>query len=214
MVVNCYVTLVNFEESYKCFSEKIRDDIFNHFWEDSKIIEDIEISEGDDNRDISIKNILTDKYIILLSIIDLDRFIYSVENENNIICDLSDGKNKVICDLVLERKENIKYTDMYILDNLEMDYTFLRISTLSKLSLSLFTDYPDKFNWDRISFLDLPEYFIEENIDRISWTNIDYGNLSVGLFVKYYGRLRIPKVMYDMLPLDIRRELEIIKILD
>lgn len=166
-----------------------------------------------DNRDIEIDNILSDQYVINLDISDIDQFINLVENDKFIKCDLNDYSNTLILNAVLERKENIKYTYEYILNNIEGDFKFLNLSTLSKLPHNLFTEYPDKFDWEKISYLSLSENFIEENIDNINFSNLDYTDMSDSFFVKYSNKLTIPEFVFNSLPIMVRREIELNKIL-
>lgn len=166
-----------------------------------------------DNRDIEIDNILSDQYVINLDISDIDQFINLVENDKFIKCDLNDYSNTLILNAVLERKENIKYTYEYILNNIEGDFKFLNLSTLSKLPHNLFTEYPDKFDWEKISYLSLSENFIEENIDNINFSNLDYTDVSDSFFVKYSNKLTIPEFVFNSLPIMVRREIELNKIL-
>lgn len=166
-----------------------------------------------DNRDIEIDNILSDQYVINLDISDIDQFINLVENDKFIKCDLNDYSNTLILNAVLERKENIKYTYEYILNNIEGDFKFLNLSTLSKLPHNLFTEYPDKFDWEKISYLSLSENFIEENIDNINFSNLDYTDVSVSFLVKYSNKLTIPEFVFNSLPIMVRREIELNKIL-
>ena len=210
--IKCLVESIDFEK----FSDFFVDDDggFIKFGKGSTIHEHIEIESTDDNRDIEIKKALTDNYEVKLDHDDVSLFVELVENEKCIICDLTLDRNKPILQYVQEIKEKKKYTESYILDNIEKDYKFLRMTTLSNLPHKLFTDYPDKFNWDRISFLDLPMTFIDKNHDNINWGNIDYESLSTQMFAKYYNKLKIPKVVHNLLPLELKGELEINKALD
>tara|TARA_R110000772_G_scaffold47250_1_gene108102 strand:+ start:3402 stop:4046 length:645 start_codon:yes stop_codon:yes gene_type:complete len=213
MRIECFVKSINFEKFSEIFKDDSDDDKIK-FGQDSYVIVEIEKKKDDDDRDTEIKKLLSNDYKIQLDPCDINLFVDLVENKKCIICDLNDDRNQKVFQYAQEIKENDKYTESYILDNLDKDYKFLKISTLSKLPHKLFQDYPDKFNWDRISYLNLPMNFLDENCDNINWSLIDYEELSIPMFGKHYNRLTIPKVIYDMLPLEIKRELEINKVLD
>lgn len=104
----------------------------------------------DDQRENEIESLLTDDYLIYLSYSDMEDFINMVENDT-VICDLNQEDAKYLIQYFDYTRKKEKYTEEYILQNLDKDYHLLDIRILDSLPLSLFENHPDKFNWDRIS---------------------------------------------------------------
>jgi hypothetical protein len=144
-----------------------------------------------DNRDVSIDCILTDRYKIYLSDNDYKHFFELVDS-GDIICDINLDINRKIVGIRNEWEEIQKYTEEYILDNLDQDYKFLRIKTLDNLPQSLFEEHPDLFNWDNISWLKLTIDFMKRNKDRLNWkilTPLIYDNPEFEKYLIMEGKL-------------------------
>jgi hypothetical protein len=95
--------------------------------------------------------------------------------------------------------------DLFFLENINEDYSMLRLRALSKLSLNIFELHPDKFNWMNISLLDLPETFIEANIDRLNMKIISTKTLSSDFITKHHKELTLHSLLLtNKLPREVK----------
>ena len=206
---------------YDKFYEKVYGNNNNRIFNSSLIfpyIEDLEENDSpseNDDRDIDILGLLTDDYNIKLNIDDISEFVNMVENDNSITCDLTEDKesNKFIEHNLSQKKEKEKYTESYIISNLDIDYKFLSHMTLSILPHYLFEMYSDKFNWNRISFLDLPIGFIERNKELLDWEILSI-NIDEMYYEKFYDYLIIPNLIEMNMSQDIMRDWKIDNLLN
>lgn len=216
---NTHLIKVHIDQvDYEKFSEYLIDDDswrLNVFSNKSFILEDRD-KNGDDSiediREDNIESLLNDKFVVLLDHSDLSTFIDVVENEDCIKCDLTKDNNRYIRDMVLKEKERQKYTEEYIEDNLDKDYKFLSPYTLARLPINIFEKYPDKFDWDKISYLTLSKDFILRNkellnIDLLSLTFFDDDD-----FLRDHVK-DLPKILKDLCSKDLLRDMEINKII-
>ena len=199
--------------NYDKFLERVSDEHNELIFNQSYVRPIIDGGIDDDNRDTNILELLTDDYSIELHTSDIDDFIDMVENDNSVICDISgdNENNKFISHRIFQLKELEKYTEEYILSNLDDDCKNLSCNTLSTLPLELFSLYPDKFSWDRISYLELTTEFIDNNISNLNW-DILSSNIDEMYYIKYYLHLKLPQLIRDNIAIDINRELVILKL--
>jgi hypothetical protein len=95
--------------------------------------------------------------------------------------------------------------DLFFLENINDNYMMLRLRALSKLSLNIFELHPDKFNWMNISLLDLPETFIEANIDRLNMKIISTKTLSSDFITKHHKELTLHSLLLtNKLPREVK----------
>jgi hypothetical protein len=171
----------------------------------------IEKEYNDDDRDEAIKYILSDEVILSINSRD-DTFKFVDIVERGILkCDLTDEYNVKNSDILILVIEINKYTEEYILDNLNRDYKFLKIGTLNNLPIDLFDKHPDKFNWESISFLNITDFdFIEKNKERIYWNNFQH-LLKTDYYEDFIEYLNIDALDVDMEKYEELKELKIYK---
>lgn len=80
-------------------------------------------------------------------------------------------------------------------ENLSGDYKFLSIKNLSKIDYSFFEEYPEYFDWYKISSLNISEDFIQRNFNRMNKYVISVRTLSTEFIIKNINEL-IVDILY------------------
>lgn len=87
---------------------------------------------------------------------------------------------------------NDKYINKYPYDN---RYKNLPIHILNKIKESTFDKYPNSFNWDDISSLNLSSDFIMRNFEKLNKKKISIKPLPNEVIIQKYTELDIPSLM-------------------
>ena len=79
-----------------------------------------------------------------------------------------------------------------LLQNLSNDYKELNLKNLMKIDISFFEEHPDFFNWFMVSTLELPEDYMNRNIDRLDMKMISQRELCDEFILENANKLYLP----------------------